>query len=171
MTLKTTKDRILAKLFTRFPVLVARWAESARFITNIDTPWTPVTKGLEESRIALVTTAGIHLRSQPPYDMEDKEGDPSYREIPGDIDAASLMITHNYYDHGDADKDINVILPIERLSELENEGFIGKIAPRHFSFMGHILGRHVTALINRTGPEVARLLKADGVDAVFLTPA
>jgi len=171
MTLKTMKDRILAKLFTRVPVLVERWAKSDRFITHIDTPWTPVSKALEESRVALVTTAGIHLRSQQPYDMGDKEGDPSYREIPGEIDVGSLLITHNYYDHKDADRDINVVFPIERLRELENERIIGKAALRHFSFMGHIMGRHVSTLINRTGPEVARLLKADSVDAVFLTPA
>jgi D-proline reductase (dithiol) PrdB len=60
---------------------------------------------------------------------------------------------------------------LERLKELESEGMIGGVAPRHFSFMGHVLDPHIDTLINQTGPEVARLLKADGVDAVFLTPA
>jgi D-proline reductase (dithiol) PrdB len=82
-----------------------------------------------------------------------------------------LMITHNYYDHQDADQDINVVFPIKRLKEFEAEGMIGQVAPRHFSFMGHILGHHIESLVNRTGPEVAKMLKADGVDAVFLTPA
>ncbi len=103
--------------------------------------------------------------------MEDKEGDPTFREIPAGTRIGDLMITHNYYDHRDADKDINVVLPIERLRELEAERAIGGIAPRHFSFMGHILGRHIETLVNRTGPQVASMLKADGVDAVFLTPA
>jgi len=81
------------------------------------------------------------------------------------------MITHNYYDHKDADQDINVVFPMERLRELEIEGTIAGIAPKHFSFMGHILGHHIETLINRTGPEVAKMLEADGVDAVFMTPA
>ena len=81
------------------------------------------------------------------------------------------MITHNYYDHQDADQDIDVVFPIERLRELEADRLISQVARRHFSFMGHILGRHIEMLVNRTGPEVARMLKADGVDAVFLTPA
>lgn len=171
MSLKTWKDRTLARLFTRFPALVERWAKSHDFIINVDIPWAPLGKDLKDSRIALLTTAGVHLRSQPPYDMEDKEGDPTFREIPAGTSIDNLMITHNYYVHKDADQDINVVFPIERLRELETESVIGGVAPRHFSFMGHILGRHIKTLVNRTGPEVARTLKADGVDAVFLTPA
>lgn len=170
MSIKTRKDRILGKLFTRFPALLEWWAKSHDFVINVDTPWVPLRKDPKDSRIALVTTAGVHLRSQPPYDMEDKEGDPTFRDIPAETRIDDLMITHNYYDHQDADQDINVVLPMERLRELEAEGAIGGIAPRHFSFMGHIIGRHIDTLVNRTGPEVARMLKTDGVEAVFLTP-
>jgi D-proline reductase (dithiol) PrdB len=171
MSIKTRKDTIVAKLFTRYPGLVERWAKSHDFVINMDTPWVPFIKALKDSRIALVTTAGVHLRSQPRYDMEDREGDPSFREVPAGTRISDLMITHNYYDHHDADQDINVVFPIERLLELEAERIIGQVAPRHFSFMGHIVGRHIETLVNRTGPLVARMLKADSVDAAFLTPA
>ena len=171
MSVKTWKDRMFAKLFTRVPALVERWTKSHDFVINVDTPWVPLRKDLKDSRIALVTTAGVHLRSQSPYDMEDREGDPTFREIPAVTRIDDLMITHNYYDHQDADQDINVVFPIKRLKEFGAEGMIGQVAPRHFSSMGHILGRHIETLVNRTGPEVARMLKADGVDAVFLTPA
>jgi D-proline reductase (dithiol) PrdB len=171
MGIRRSKDRILARLFTRFPALVHRWAKSHKFVVNVDTPWTPLSKTLKQCRVALVTTAGVHLRSQPPYDMEDKDGDPSFREIPSNTPLSDLMITHNYYDHGDADLDINIVLPAERLRELAAERIIAGIAPRHFSFMGHILGRHVETLVTRTAPAVAALLKGDGADIVFLTPA
>jgi D-proline reductase (dithiol) PrdB len=169
--IKIWKDRILAKFFTRYPVLVDRWAESKEFVTNLDTPWAMLSKEVSECRIALVTTAGVHLRMQPPYDMEDKDGDPTFREISSHTLPAELTITHNYYDHRDADQDINVVFPIQRLRELRAKGMIGGIAPRHFAFMGHISGRHLGTLLRRTGPEVARLLKEDGAEAVFLTPA
>jgi D-proline reductase (dithiol) PrdB len=67
------KDRILARLFTRFPVLVHGWAKSRRFVVNVDTPWAPLSKPLRECRVALATTAGVHLRSQIAFNMEDKE--------------------------------------------------------------------------------------------------
>lgn len=168
---KTTKDRLIAKCFTRLPFLVKIWARTHQFVTNLDTPWTPMQKELRCAKVALVTTAGIHLRSDPPYEMKDKEGDPTFRQIPSSTSVSDLMITHDYYDHRDADRDVGVVFPLERLRDLEFEGTIGKAAPRHFSFMGHILGRHIDTLIKLTGPEVAGMLRADGVDAVFLTPA
>jgi D-proline reductase (dithiol) PrdB len=171
MTIKTLKDRLFAHLFTQWPSFVETWAKSQQFVVNPQTPWTPFSKDLRQCRIALVTTAGVHGRSQAPYDMEDRHGDPTFREIPFWAQSEILMITHNYYDHRDADQDINVVFPLERLRELETEGVIGGVAPRHFSFMGHIKGRHVDTLTDRTGPEVARMLKEDRVDAVFLTPA
>ena len=134
-------------------------------------PWAPVTKPVRESVIALVTTAGVHLDSDPPFDMNDPEGDPSMREIPSDVDPRRLTITHKYYDHSAADRDINVVLPIDRLRELVADGRVGGLAPRMYSFMGHIDGRHLTTLIEETAPTLARRLRADGADAVFLTPA
>ena len=63
------------------------------------------------------------------------------------------------------------MLPRDRLRELVTDGRVGGIAPRMYSFMGHIDGRHLTALIEETAPTLARRLRADGADAVFLTPA
>lgn len=171
MSLKTWKDGTLAKIFTRFPYLVEGWAKSSKFVTNPETPWATLTKEISECQIALVTTGGVHLRCQLPFNMQDKDGDPTFRGIPSWIDTQELTITHNYYDHRDADQDVNVVFPIQRLRELEAKGIIGGIAPRHFSFMGHITGRHFGTLLKRTGPEVAGMLKEDGAEAVFLTPA
>jgi D-proline reductase (dithiol) PrdB len=103
--------------------------------------------------------------------MTDKEGDPTYRVIPWNTPRDQLCITHDYYDHRDADKDVNIVLPLDRLQELANSGVIGEAAPLHYSFMGHIDGRHVARLLTETAPEVARRLKHEEVDAVVLTPA
>jgi D-proline reductase (dithiol) PrdB len=136
-----------------------------------DTPWTPFTGRIAQSRVALVTTGGVHLKTDAPFDMRDPAGDPEFRQVPADAAAADLTITHDYYDHGDADKDINVVFPIERLRELAATGEIGSVNRRHFSFMGHILPPHVHTLMNTTAPRVAHLLKQDNVDIAILTPA
>jgi D-proline reductase (dithiol) PrdB len=162
---------MLARLFTRYPSLLERWARSGQFVVNSDVPWAELTKDPGLCRVALVTTAGVHLRSQSPYDMRDSHGDPSSREIPSEANPREIKITHNYYDHEDADRDINVVFPLERLRELASAGLVRDVAPRHFSFMGHILGTHVRTLVESTAPEVAGILKEDGVEAVFLTPA
>ena len=103
--------------------------------------------------------------------MKDPSGDPSFREIPADTPPDNLSITHNYYDHKDAEKDINILFPIQLIQLLKQSGEIGAVNVRHFSFMGHIIGHHIDTLFNEKAPRVARILKQDGVDVAILTPA
>jgi D-proline reductase (dithiol) PrdB len=62
----------------------------------------------------------------------------------------------------------NLALPLDRLRELKQEGLIGGLAKRHYSFMGSITapGR----LVQITAPEIGRCLAEERVDAVLLTP-
>ncbi|MFH2128071.1 MAG: glycine/sarcosine/betaine reductase selenoprotein B family protein [Pseudomonadota bacterium] len=163
------KNRLLAKLLTSWPRLgkavAGRWAS----LETRDIPWAPLARPLKECTVALVTTAGVHPKGQSPFNMLDPRGDPSFRKIPDGL-LSDLMITHDYYDHKDADRDLNIVLPLERLHELAEEGIIGRVAPHHYGFMGHITGPHVTTLIEQTAPEVARRMSDQGVQAVVLTP-
>ncbi len=164
-------NALVVRLYKHVPWLSERWARRHRFVETEGIPWTPMQKPLRETMIALVTTAGVHLKTQPPFDMDDPNGDPSFRVIPSDVKAEAVVITHNYYDHSAADKDLNVVLPLDRLQELQAEGRIGGIAPFVYGFMGHIDGPHLETLVQQTAPEVARCLRRDGAEAVFLTPA
>jgi D-proline reductase (dithiol) PrdB len=164
------KNRLIARVITRFPSIAKRFIESYAPWESEDIPWVPFTKPLSECIVALVTTAGVHRRSQSPFNMIDRNGDPSYRVIDITKPLSTLMITHDYYDHRAADRDINIVFPIDRMREFEHEGVIGRLADRHYGFMGHITGPHIMTLITRTAPEVALLLKRDVVDAVLLTP-
>jgi D-proline reductase (dithiol) PrdB len=167
---KRLKNQTFAKVYTKLPSLVDLYAQRKDIIVNTTTPFTPLSKPLDRCCLALVTTGGIHSKDQKPFDMSDKNGDPSYREIPSDIDLGQLAITHDYYNHADASADPNLVLPVEPLHELLRQGLIGSIGPRFFGFMGHILGEHLQTLTQRNAPEVAEALRDDGVDAAFLTP-
>jgi len=170
ISIRRLKNRAFAKVFTLFPDLAKRLIEAYRPWESEDIPWTPVEKSLDESTFAIVTTAGVHRRDQVPFNMHDKNGDPSYREIDGNVLIKDLMITHDYYDHSDADKDINIVFPIERLREFASEGIISKVAGTHYSFMGHILGPHVYSLMKIYAPDIAARLKSQKVDYVLMTP-
>jgi D-proline reductase (dithiol) PrdB len=134
------------------------------------TPSAPLKKPLNECRFGLVTTAGLYLSDQPPFDDELKAGDYSYREIPNDIDVQKLQVSHKStaFDQIGADKDKNLVFPLERFKELGKEGKIGELNNRHFSFMGSITAPR--RLIEETAPEVAEIFQKDAVDAVFLIP-
>ncbi len=166
------KNRLIAKAITRYPSL------AQRFITAYEpwesgeaVPWSPLQKPLNDCKLALVTTSGIHHTAQQPFDMQDSDGDPTLRAIDGETITNNYKITHDYYDHSDAEKDLNVIFPLDRLRELQQEGVIGQLADSHYSFMGHIDGRHIATLIGQSAKQVVEKLKQDQVDVVLLTPA
>lgn len=123
-------------------------------------------KPLSESRLALVTTGGVHLPDQDRFDIDDPAGDCSYREIPAN--AERLTWTHAYYRPED-ETDLDAVFPLWTMRKLEEEGGIGELNRRHFSFMGAI--HDPTPLVEQTAPEVADMLVEDNVDAVFLTPS
>jgi D-proline reductase (dithiol) PrdB len=129
-------------------------------------PFVHPRKPLDGCRLALVTTGGVHLPEQPRFDIDDPRGDCSYREIP--TDATDLTWTHAYY-RPDEGTDLDSVFPLWTLRELEREGLVGELGPRHFSFMGAI--HDPGPLAEETAPEVAGKLADDGVDAVLLTPS
>ena len=133
-------------------------------------PNAPLHKELNQCRVALITTAGLHLQEQKSYDDRIIGGDCSYREIPNTIETQTLALGHRSkaFDASGTENDINLVFPLDRFRELENAGKIGARNDRHFSFMGSIT--KPKPLIKKTAPEVGEMLKADGVDVAFLTP-
>jgi len=123
-------------------------------------------KPLSETRLALVTTGGIHLPEDRRFDIDDPLGDCSYREIPAS--AETLTWTHAYYRPEEA-ADLDAVFPLWTARRLASEGVVGGLNHRHFSFMGAI--HDPEPLIRETAPEVAGMLADDGVDAVLLTPS
>ena len=133
-------------------------------------PWTPLRKPLADSTVAIVTTAGLHLRDDKPFNRDHPGGESTYRVLPADADVADVVQSHFSigFDRTAIYRDINVTYPVDRLRELADRGVIGGVASNHYSFMGAL--RDCTVVAEETGPEVAQRLKAEGVDLVLLTP-
>jgi D-proline reductase (dithiol) PrdB len=133
-------------------------------------PWTPLRKPLRQSRLALVSSAGLVLPAQPPFDDTVRGGDCSFREIAGDAEVRSLVDTHRSetFDHSGIRADPNLGLPLDRVRELAANGRIGSVNRRHLSFMGSITapGR----LVTQTAPEAVKSLVEDAVDVALLVP-
>jgi D-proline reductase (dithiol) PrdB len=129
-------------------------------------PFVRPEKPLDESRLALVTTGGVHLPEDQRFDIDDPSGDCSYREIPSD--AYALTWTHAYY-APDCGTDLDSVFPLWTLKKLVSEELVGELNERLFSFMGAI--RDPAPLEAKTAPEVARKLAEDRVDVALLTPS
>ncbi len=133
-----------------------------------DIPWAKLDKPLNLCKVAVISTGGFHVKSDPPFDTANPLGDTSYRAIPKGAIRADLTISHTHYDHHYADADLNVAFPLEIFRDLEGRGVIGGLAQTNYSFMGYI--PVADALIKETAPEVAGKLASAGVDAAFLAP-
>ena len=132
------------------------------------TTWAPFQKRLDEARVALLCSSGISRRDQEPFDPLSRSN-LSYRRIPKMTLAQDLVINYAYYDHGDADKDPNIVLPIDRFRELQEEGFIGELAETVYGLgMGRMYQR--TALQTQLAPAIAGELKEAKVDVLFCVP-
>ncbi len=128
------------------------------------TPWVngPV---LQKSRLALITTAGLHLRNDRPFQLDP---DDFYRVIPGDVKTNELVMSHlaASFDRSAFQRDCNVVFPIDRLREMAREGAIGSLADFHYS----VSSAHQAEEFQAPATEIAGLLKKDGVNAVLLLP-
>ena len=127
-------------------------------------PWlsAPV---LEDSTIAIVSTAGLHRRSDAPFNL----GAINYRLLPGDVDFGDVVVSHisTNFDRSAFQQDPNIWFPLDRLREMAASGEIHSVSRWHYSFMGAQPNHEALAV---AGEEVGRLLAADGVDVALLIP-
>jgi D-proline reductase (dithiol) PrdB len=164
-------NQLQSRFYSRLRWLPERAA--SRISRPKDIPMPPLAslgRPIAEARVGLVTAGGTHLASDVPFDMVNKEGDASFRVIPGDVDVADIRITHDYYDHTAADRDVNCVLPIERLREFVAAGEIGEVAPRHVGMMGHLLAAQAERLVGQTARDMAKVFLEDQVDLVLASP-
>lgn len=151
-----------------------------REVINDDVPWSPLKKPLSESRVALICSGGFSKDGDEPLGpgvtpteqamrwREYFEGHPTHRSIPKDYPRDRIRINHPSYDHSAARQDINVLFPLDRFQELEDEGIIGELADFNYSYMGLTSHRRVA---EELVPRLVDELTKQEVDAAFLTPA
>lgn len=152
--------KLTHRLFVEtYPFRKAEWAPGAR-----------LKKPLGQSKLALISSGGLHLPGQPPFDLDLRGGDYSFRELPGTLDLRQLRISQRSsdFDQTGAREDMNLVFPLERVKELVERGEIGALNHRHFSFMGSITAPG--KLLSDSAPRVAEMLREDRVDAVLLIP-
>ncbi len=137
-------------------------------------PWAPVRKPLSASKVALLSTAGLSMKGDPPFDMDFERknpmrGDPTWRALRADATAQSIEANHLHIDTGYILRDLNVALPLDRLHELAAEGEIGAVAQTHYSTMGY-QGNDRTSQMEQSAPEIVARMKREEVDLALLAP-
>jgi hypothetical protein len=137
-------------------------------------PWTPVSRPLSESKVALLSTAGLSMKGDVPFDMEMERrnpvrGDPSWRALRADASSATIEANRLHIDTGYILRDLNVALPLDRLRALVERGLVGPLAETHYSTMGY-QGNDTSVLETKSAPEIAARMKGEQVDLALLAP-
>ena len=150
--------------------LVRSWIEME---SPREIPWIPLPKPLTDCTVSLISTAGIALTTDTPFDQDGERrnpwwGDASFRILPRATTEAAIEVYHLHIDPTNARKDLNSLLPLQRLNELEHAGEIGRSAPSHYSIMGYILQPEV--LLRETTQAIIQHLGEEHVDVVVLIP-
>lgn len=126
---------------------------------------TSLAKPLSQSRVMIVTSAGVHLAGTPPFQHPN---DMTFRVIPQTAPADQLAPSHPTPVRRPGQADINVVFPYQRLADLAQEGFIGGVTDRHISMLGSI--KKLRELVTDMAPKMAAEVRAAGADLVLHTP-
>lgn len=138
--------------------------------------WAPFEKNLAEARIALLSSAGLYIKGrQRSFDLEREQanpewGDPSWRSIPADVNAADIAAAHLHINDEDILADPEIALPMRLLAELAAEGEVGAATADHLSVMGY-QDRSLDGWQNETAPALVAKLRDLQADGLILAPA
>ena len=142
--------------------------------THATIPWAKVRKPLSQSKVALLTTAGVSMKDDTPFDMDYERkhptrGDSSFRKLRADATSDSIVANHLHIDTGYIERDLDVALPLARLDHLVAAGEVGASAQTHYSIMG-FQGNDSSQLENESAPAIAEALISEEVDLFLLAP-
>ena len=143
-----------------------RWAQYT------EVPFCPLDKPLNESRVALVTTAGPYKPdageqgARAPYNAAAK----FYQvySYPSDQDQF-LGISHLGYDRVySSAEDVNAFFPLTALRQAAAQGRIGEVGPRYY---GAPTNRSQATTVQQDCDDILRMMQQDEVDLAILVPS
>lgn len=152
----------------------AKWngSESLRnypFVQNIYAPFTPARRALPMLNLALISSAGAFIDGTQAFDIESRNGDVSYREIPIEVEAEDLKYAARGYDPTAILEDMNAQIPVERLLEYEDNAVIGRLNHVWWSLSSYIPNAALVA--DELAPQIAERLIRYDVQSALLIPA
>ncbi len=118
--------------------------------------------------VALVSSAGLYLEGQEPFNYKSFYGDASFRVFPSEFPLPSLRLTVSDFDRSGFEADPACLFPLPELKAVLSETG-GQAAAHHFSLLGFCL--KPKKLLETTVPKIVKLLREDETDLVFLVPA
>lgn len=132
------------------------------------TPWAPLRRPLRDSRVTVVTTAGLRLATQHQFAIDRNAGSAEYREISMFLNPADLAYDFTNYDPAEAQEDLNVLVPLDQMRDRADDGQFGGITETFFSFFGLC---EAIETLKASAASVAERISDQGADVAFVFTA
>src|SRR4030095_9781831 len=104
-----------------------------------------------------------------PFDLDARDGDLNFREIPVEVEASDLKYAAKGYDTASVRQDRNAQIPVDRLTEYQANAVIGKLNNVWWSLSSWIPNARRVA--DELAPKIAERLHRYEVQAALLIPA
>lgn len=139
------------------------------FVENTRAPFTPARRALPLTNLALISSAGAYIDGTDPFELDSKDGDIDFREIPVEVGASDLLYSSKGYDPASVTRDRNALIPVDRLLEYEANAVIGRLNHVWWSVSPWIPNAALVA--EEMAPKIADRLVGYDVQAAILVPA
>jgi D-proline reductase (dithiol) PrdB len=139
------------------------------FVANADTFFAPARRALPMLNLALISSAGAYINGTEAFDIQSRDGDASFREIPIEVEAADLLYAARGYDPTAIREDRNAQIPVDRLVEYEANNVIGQLNNVWWSLNGYIPNAQLVA--EQLAPKIVERIARYEVQAALLVPA
>lgn len=125
---------------------------------------------LDSSRVVLISSAGGYLpKEQQPFDAAHPYGDYSIRTFSIYTPFDQIAYAHEHYDHTAVNADPQVLLPLRHLNQMEDENWLGDVAPQVISFMGY--QPDLSRVLDEMIPAIVAEAKSLGARGALLVPS
>lgn len=159
---------------SEFSSKFARWNPNTDlsgypFVKNIHAPFTTVKRALPMMNLGLVSSAGAYIDGTDSFDLDSKDGDISYREIPVEVGAEDLKFAAKGYDTAAVLQDRNCQIPVDRLLGYQENSVIGGLNSVWWSVSSYVPNARLVA--ESLAPKIAERLYRYDVKAALFIPA
>lgn len=157
-----------------FNARFSRWRANEQlsgypWVENVRTPFTPMRRALPMLNLALISSAGAYINGMDPFDTDARDGDLEFREIPVEVSAEDIRYAAKGYDPANVIADRNCQVPIDRLTEYQQNAVIGALNNVWWSISSHI--PNASRVADELAPKLAERLQRYETQAALLIPA
>ena len=139
------------------------------WIENVHAPLAPLKRALPMLNLGLISLAGAYIDGLEAFDLDSRDGDTGFHEIPIEVEAADLRYAAKGYGTKAIEEDRNVQIPVDRLLDYQDNAVIGRLNSVWWSVSSWTPNAQLVA--EEIAPMLSERLDRYEVNAVLIIPA